>query len=84
MRIGCFTSEKAKRVILLLQRVPEDCPRNEDNYPGTDPTARIKEIESAGYKVLPVWWKDVQGDTGKFKAIVDKFMTANYHPEMNA
>ncbi len=84
MRIGCFQDEKDKKVIMLLQRVPQDCPVEEDNYPGTDPSKRIKEIEAAGYKVLPVWWADIQGDIDKFKIVVDKFMKTDCHPEMNS
>ncbi len=84
MRIGCFTSFKAKKVLVLCQRVPEDCPWDEDNYPGMDPSPRIKEIQDAGYKTLVVWWKDIKDDMEGFKKVMDKFHNTNYHPNLNS
>jgi len=84
MRIGCFTCEEKKKVIVLCQRVPEDCPIEENNYPGTDPSKRIKEIQDAGYKTFIVWWRDVKDDMDSFKQKMDKFMNENYHPGLNS
>jgi len=84
MCIGCFLNEKDKKVIVLCQKVPEDCPPEEDNYPGTDLSKRIKEIQDAGYKTLVVWWKDIENDIEGFKKIADKFHNANYHPNLNS
>jgi len=62
MRIGTYTNENKKQVIVLCQLAPDDCSLDEENYPGTDPSERIQEIEDAGYKVLTVWWKDIKHD----------------------
>lgn len=62
MRIGVFTVTNKKLAIVLCQLAPADCPYDEENYDGDDPSDRIKEIEDAGYKVLTVWWKDIKRD----------------------
>jgi hypothetical protein len=78
MRIGVFTATNKKLAIVLCQLAPADCPCDEENYPGTDPSERIQEIEDAGYKVLTVWWKDIKHDPKRLftKAMLD-FEIAN-------
>jgi len=78
MRIGVFADTDKKHAIVLCQLAPADCPVSEENYPGTDPSERIQEIEDSGYKVLTVWWKDIKHDPKRLfaKAMLD-FEIAN-------
>ncbi len=82
MRIGLFVNEKDKKVMLLLQRVPQDVAFSEDNYPGTSPEKRIKEIEAAGYKVFAFWWADIKDDMDAFKKKVMQFQNSNYRTDL--
>jgi len=77
MRIGTFTATDKKLVIALFQLAPEDCSYDEENYEGDDPSEAVKQMEEAGYKVCQIWWRDIQYDTIKLKAITDKFMEDN-------
>ena len=77
MRIGVFADTNKKLAIVLCQLPPDDCPYDEENYPGIDPSERIQEIENSGYKVLTVWWKDIKHDPNLFIGIMANFDKEN-------
>ena len=77
MRIGVFTATNKKLAIVLCQLAPNDCPFSEENYPSTDPSEKIQEIEDAGYKVLTVWWKDIKHDPNIFRKMMEGFDKSN-------
>jgi len=72
MRIGVFERVHRKALIILCQRVPEDCPEDENNYEGDDPSEAIQVMKDAGYKVLVLWASELD-DVGKVKKKIDQF-----------